>query len=176
MRFHFRDRNQKTFWWALALVSVSIHYIFRNCSTHRVRYKLSSFCSGFLQVTSVTDDVYDWPLPNKILGCVASYKLLFSDKRKIVYIQFDLIERSLQFRTWFHPLQHFSLVKLGILLVKLLCWKFFSEKNQVYPFKKKNKKQSNSWALCLVTWQMIRPKLPVKALHLSAWLLSIRIS
>ena len=62
---------------------------------------------------------------------------LFSDKREIVYIQFDLIKRSLQFRTWFHPLQHFSLVKLGILLGKLLCWKLFLKKNQVYSFLKK---------------------------------------
>ena len=28
-----------------------------------------------LKMTSVTDDVYDWPLPNKILGCATSYKL-----------------------------------------------------------------------------------------------------
>jgi len=52
MRFHFRDRIQKTLWWALALVSVSIHYIFRYCSTHRVRYKLSCFCSGLLGCTN----------------------------------------------------------------------------------------------------------------------------
>jgi len=27
------------------------------------------------KMTSVTDDVYDWPLPNKIIGCATSYKL-----------------------------------------------------------------------------------------------------
>ena len=31
--------------------TVSIHYIFRNCSTHRVRFKLSCFCSGLLGCT-----------------------------------------------------------------------------------------------------------------------------
>jgi len=28
-----------------------------------------------LKMTSVTDDVYDWPLQNKIIGCATSYKL-----------------------------------------------------------------------------------------------------
>jgi len=28
-----------------------------------------------LKMTSVTDDVYDWPLPNKILNCATSYEL-----------------------------------------------------------------------------------------------------
>ena len=89
----------------------------------------------------------------KFLAALLIINFVFSDKRKIVYIQFDLIKRSLQFRNWFHPMQHFSLVKLGILLGKLLCWKFFLKKIRFTLFLKKE--QSNSWALCLVTWQMI---------------------
>jgi len=46
-------------------------------------------------MTSVTDDIHDWPFPNKILGCA----MLFSDKRKIVCNEFDLSKRSLQFKT-----------------------------------------------------------------------------
>jgi len=28
-----------------------------------------------LKMTSVIDDVYDWPFPYKIIGCATSYKL-----------------------------------------------------------------------------------------------------
>jgi len=42
--------------------------------------------------------------------------ILFNDKRKVVYNECELIKRPLQLKTWFHPLLHFSLVMLRILL------------------------------------------------------------
>ena len=60
---------------------------------------------------------------------------LFNDKRKVVHNEFELIKRSLQVKTWFHPLLHFSLVMLGILLSTLLD--FFLEKFRFAVFSKK---------------------------------------
>jgi len=55
---------------------------------------------------------------------LTTFAKLIQIESKVVCNEFDLIKRLLQLKTWFHPLLHFSLVMLGILLSTLL--EFFS--------------------------------------------------